>query len=151
MVSFYHSKENHKNILNYSNRFVNSYNNSKNVIKKIILTILTATILGFLLFKFWLKPAFEKDRVGINEAYIISKDFVQENLKAPATSDFSSEYSYDEISEKEFEIKSEVDSENSFGVKLRSTWSVKIKYIGGDWADKNSWILEDIIKYFTQK
>ena len=56
-------------------------------------------------------------------------------------------YSDDEISENKFEIKSEVDSENSFGAKLRSSWFVKIKYIGGDWTDKNSWILEDIKIY----
>ena len=115
--------------------------------KKIILSVLTAIILSFLMFKFWLKPTLTENPVAIGEAYIISKDFVKENLKAPSTSDFSSEYSYDQISEKEFEIKSEVDSENSLGTKLRSTWIVKIKYTGGDWTNKNSWVLEDIKIY----
>ncbi|PZU82515.1 MAG: hypothetical protein DI529_14225 [Chryseobacterium sp.] len=115
--------------------------------KKFLLSILTAIILSFLMFKFWLQPALTENTVGISEAYIISKDFVKENLKSPATSDFSSEYSYYQISEKEFEIKSEVDSENSFGAKLRSVWTVKLRYTEGDWTEKNNWILEDIQIY----
>ncbi len=116
-------------------------------LKKFLLTILTAIVLSLLIYKFWLQPVLTENSVGISEAYIISKDFVKENLKSPTTSNFSSEYSYYQIAEKEFEIKSEVDSENAFGVKLHSVWIVKLKYKEGDWTEKNNWILEDIKIY----
>jgi len=99
------------------------------------------------MFKFRFQPALAEDNIGVSEAYIISKDFVKENLKSPATSDFSSEYSFKQISNKEFEIKSEVNSENSFGAKLRSNWVVKLKYNDGDWTDKNNWVLKNIEIY----
>ncbi|UQB69521.1 hypothetical protein [Epilithonimonas zeae] len=102
------------------------------------------------MFTFWLRPALTENSVGISEAYIISKDFVKENLKSPTTSYFSSEYSYNQINEKEFEIRSEVDSENSFGAKLRSIWIVKLRYTDGEWTDRNNWILENIEIYYMK-
>ena len=53
------------------------------------------------------------------------KDWVKEKLKAPATADFSGERVSG--SGGDYTIAGAVDSENSFGAKIRSTWVCTIK------------------------
>lgn len=85
------------------------------------------------------------NNTGIDEskAFIIAKDFVEDNLKAPSTADFSGEYSYSKTGNT-FTITSQVDAQNSFGAMLRMDWIVRLTYNSGDWADKNNWSLNYI-------
>lgn len=53
------------------------------------------------------------------------KDWVKEKLKAPATADFSDERVSGSAGD--YTIAGAVDSENSFGAKIRSTWVCTIK------------------------
>lgn len=77
------------------------------------------------------------------EAYITAKDYVKQELKAPATAEFS-DYTCDEGIDSTYFLNGVVDSQNSFGALLRSNWTVKLKWIGGDWAQSTSWQLIDI-------
>jgi hypothetical protein len=86
-------------------------------------------------------------KVSESEAWIIAKDYVESNLKAPSTADFSGEYSFKKEGENTFTIVSAVDAENVFGAKLRKPWRVKLTYNGGEWTDKNNWTLLDIEIY----
>lgn len=57
---------------------------------------------------------------------------VKKQLKAPATADFGGEHAY-KVSSTEYRIGGYVDAENSFGAKLRNTWSgVATTKNGGD-------------------
>jgi hypothetical protein len=76
------------------------------------------------------------------EAKIISQNFVAEELKAPSTADFPGEC--DNIfllPDSTFMVKACADAQNSFGAKIRTYYECKIKYKGGDWADKRNWEL----------
>jgi hypothetical protein len=66
-----------------------------------------------------------------------SKSYVEGVLKAPSTAKFgtSPSITQDEKDKNVFEVISHVDSENGFGAMIRSTWSVKARYIGGDTED----------------
>ncbi len=80
------------------------------------------------------------------QAFIISQSFVERILKSPATADFpSGEYNYDLVGEKTHVVTSYVDSENSFGANIRSSYTASMTFNGGDWADSNSWTLERLV------
>lgn len=78
-------------------------------------------------------------------AYIISQDCVKNKLKSPSTADFPFSDYKSEVDSNNYIIQSYVDSQNGFGATIRSDWQVKLKYIGGDQADPNSWQLIDVI------
>lgn len=60
----------------------------------------------------------------------IAQKEVKQNLKAPATADFPSAYSEYEFRNNGdvYYVSSYVDSENSFGAKLRSKYVIKFEY-----------------------
>lgn len=73
---------------------------------------------------------------------------VEMMLKAPSTAKFNSSPL---VEEKDgiYSIKSWVDSENSFGAMIRSSWSAKAHYIGSDTEDEigtgANWIIDEFI------
>lgn len=76
------------------------------------------------------------------KAHVISQQFVSDNLKAPATADYPltcNNTFY--LKDSTFMVKACVDSQNEFGAKVRSDYECKLKYKGGDWADRNNWEL----------
>jgi hypothetical protein len=77
------------------------------------------------------------------EAYITAQDYVKQELKAPATAKFSG-YSCKEEMDSTYFLNVLVDSENSFGALLRSSWTVKMKWLGGEWEQPTSWQLIEI-------
>lgn len=84
-----------------------------------------------------------KDRS--NMANIQCQNFVKANLKSPATADFPwFDFKYWNKPEQIYIIKSYVDSQNSFGAILRSTWHCKIQYNKGDDADSRNWELLEL-------
>jgi hypothetical protein len=75
-------------------------------------------------------------------ASVACEEFVKRQLKSPSSADFPS---YDEtkvkvVDRNTFEIVSYVDSENSFGAKLRSSYYCMAKYN----PDKDTWSGVDV-------
>lgn len=81
-----------------------------------------------------------------NIAGLMAKDYVLVSLKAPSTAefDYTHKFMINETEKGLYEVASYVDSQNSFGAKIRSNWYVKIRYISGDAYMKKNWKLEDI-------
>jgi len=78
------------------------------------------------------------------EAFITAEDYVKHELKAPTTADFSGGHTCERGPDNTYSLRGYVDSQNSFGAMLRSTWTVKLKWLGGDWIQPTSWQLIDI-------
>lgn len=65
------------------------------------------------------------------EAYIDAQAVVKRYLKAPSTADFPSSSKASILRDGDhFVISSYVDSENSFGAKIRSDWTVEFTSVG---------------------
>lgn len=81
-----------------------------------------------------------------NIAGLMAKDYVLASLKAPSTAefDYTHKFMISEVEKGLYEVASYVDSENSFGAKIRSNWYVKIRHVSGDAYMNKSWKLEDI-------
>lgn len=72
----------------------------------------------------------------------ISIDFIKEDLKNPATLDYSSfdcTKEFDNVNK--YTILRKVSAENSFGVKKEFIYKLELKYLGGNQYDKSSWEL----------
>jgi len=75
-----------------------------------------------------------KEEFGKLEAYVASQLEVENYLKAPATADFpvfEDTFVY-QVDDKNFNIRAWVDSENSFGAMIRTTYTCKVEYLGND-------------------
>lgn len=82
-----------------------------------------------------LNPAQKSKKHNIIEAYAIAATLIQKQLKAPSTAEFA--YNIDDVVQKNdstFFIKSYVDSENSFGAKIRADYVCTITYTSDDVA-----------------
>lgn len=66
-------------------------------------------------------------------AFDTCRQFVTKRLKAPATAQFprSTEAVVNEYTDKEWGVKSHVDSQNGFGALLRTQYDCTVKYEGG--------------------
>lgn len=67
-------------------------------------------------------------------AYVMCQDFVKDRLKAPASAGFPlmHEATIKENGSEQWQIRSHVDSENSFGANIRSFYDCEIKFVGND-------------------
>ena len=75
-------------------------------------------------------------------AWTAALDVVTRNLKAPSTAKFPFSYHNEDIKKigsSSYVVNSYVDAENSFGAKIRSFFTVKVKKTGA-----NSYIVEDL-------
>ena len=111
--------------------------------------------IGVLCFLFWRGCIYEKekpktagqsiantyDKPELQEAWIISKQFVKTILKAPASAEFPYDNAGGSIEQNRYNINAYVDAQNSFGALLRSNYYCKMDYKGGNWADINNWDL----------
>ncbi|MBP7898913.1 hypothetical protein KAZ92_03135 [Candidatus Gracilibacteria bacterium] len=90
-----------------------------------------------------------------SSAESFARSYVKSTLKAPTTAKFGYSASVKQDAEDSnlFEVISDVTSENSYGAKLTSTWSLKMKYIGPDTKEKiddgTYWTVEEF--YFDGK
>lgn len=80
-------------------------------------------------------------------AFIQCKDFVSQRLRAPGTADFPFlDFQVEKTGSNEFLVRSYVDAQNGFGAKLRSNWLCKIRFNGGEDADRKNWsLLEPVV------
>ncbi len=98
-------------------------------------------------------PAVEQiDIVGLKKNTIesFSRSYIKNSLKAPTTAKFNYFPSIkpDPKDPNLFEVISDVTSENSYGAKLTSPWSLKAKYIGADTSeaieDGSNWRITEV-------
>jgi hypothetical protein len=80
-------------------------------------------------------------------ALIMSHDFVKQLLKAPSTAEFSNNESHvtsisTTLGHEVYDVRSYVDSENSYGAKLRTWYTCRIKF-DGDNANCENMHLEE--------
>lgn len=70
-------------------------------------------------------------------AFYAAQNYVEKNLKAPATARFSSladkETGYKTVASRRYEAWGYVDSENTFGAMLRNKWRVVLQENGEDY------------------
>jgi hypothetical protein len=86
-----------------------------------------------------------KNEVDKIAAYVMVQDFVKDRLKAPSTADFPGAFEGYEVESfvsysgnQIYSIRAWVDSENSFGAKLRINFQAEIQQTGKDeWRLKN--------------
>lgn len=119
------------------------------IIKKRVSILITIIISATLIYIIYPKGEENNEKNNIEDlsskAFIISQDFVKNRLKSPASAIFSNyNYNYKIIDSTKIQIKSCVDSQNSFGAMLRTYYSVTVGYNGGRWMNENNWTLYDI-------
>lgn len=69
---------------------------------------------------------------GGYDAQVACKDAVKERLKAPATAKFTN-VNHVSAGEEAWTVTGDVDSENSFGANLRTSWKCEIHVDGNQW------------------
>jgi hypothetical protein len=71
------------------------------------------------------------------EAFVEAEHIVSGFLKAPSTAQFPSmsDATIEDLADNGFKVSSYVDSQNSFGAMLRSSWSVLFEYTPDDKVD----------------
>lgn len=69
----------------------------------------------------------EGDKYG---AMVVCQDFVKDQLKAPATAEFSDEEAT--LLAGTWTVNGNVDAENSFGANLRQSYACVVKHTGND-------------------
>lgn len=75
-------------------------------------------------------------------AHIQCKEFVREQLKAPSSADFAFlDYSASNMGGNQFVIRSNVEAQNSFGVKLKNNYVCAVKWNGSNSSDIRNWEL----------
>lgn len=119
-----------------------------------IFTILVALLLGV-----FLLSVFRNKRIHVNrkpnklEAFAAAKIFVNNHLNQSSTSVFpkNSFIANIDTSHNSYEISSTVSAQDSSGKMQLNSWSIKLAYKGGDWANPESWkVLELNIHPQTQ-
>ena len=79
-----------------------------------------------------------------NEARIYSEQYVLRKLKAPSTAEFGeSDAGVNQIDNNTFTVFNYVDAQNSFGAKLRITYSCEITFVGDDDIRCDNLIIND--------
>ena len=81
-----------------------------------------------------------------SQAFITSQDYVKSVLKSPASADFPLlDYTAYDLGDGKWSIVSYVDSQNSFGVQMRTNWVVTLTHTGGNWTNQSNWELDELI------
>ena len=88
----------------------------------------------------WLLMSPSPSAPGKSVAFYMSQQFVKDELKAPSTADFPSynESFVSDLGGGKFSVSAYVDSQNSFGAKLRNHYTCVLKSEGGDRWRKES-------------
>ncbi|MBD1391745.1 hypothetical protein [Mucilaginibacter glaciei] len=112
------------------------------------------SILFALVFVVFMSRIFQNRRLHVNrkpidkEAFAIAKAFVKEKVNQPESATFSKDDFQGNVDTAHnlYQISSYVNAQDSRGKFSKSQWQAKLAYTGGDWADKNSWkVLEMVI------
>ena len=95
----------------------------------IIALVIVFSLIGLLVVARFSDNTRDSDTAGY-----MAEEFVKDKLKAPSTAEFCSrsQQTVDILSENKYRVSGWVDSQNSFGAKLRSDWSVVLEKLGKD-------------------
>ena len=88
----------------------------------------------------------ETERDYSSMAFLKSKRFVTQALKAPSTAEFPGMDGYvaTDLGEGKYRVQSYVDSQNGFGAMIRSDWTTVVHFSGGSESDSNNWELVEM-------
>jgi len=75
------------------------------------------------------------------EAYVISQNFVKDNIVSPSTADFTIEPINVKCIGNKFMVVSYLDAQNSYGAKIREKYMCYLIYNGGIWSNVSNWTL----------
>lgn len=90
----------------------------------------------FLLFQCDSNTKVDKTANYIIDSRVYTESYIRDLLKSPSSADFG--YAdVEEISEGNYHISNYVDSENSFGAKIRMKYECDIKFSGGKYTISN--------------
>lgn len=86
-------------------------------------------------------PASEKpkEKATVDQAWIVSHEFVKMHLVSPASAEFGSKYQFDQVNDSTWWLGGYVDSQNAFGANLRTNFQVKMMFLGGEWTKTSNW------------
>lgn len=100
---------------------------------KILLVIIVLSVIPFFFVDFD-KSVYDSEENIIKRAAMTSQTFASQYLKAPATADFPyyGSVHVKNMGNHTYEINSYVDSENSFGAKIRTGYKCIVKYVPTD-------------------
>lgn len=88
----------------------------------------------------------EKPTTDLSTTAVVQcRNFVTQQLKSPATADFPLlDHKIWQLKDRTYVVKSYVDSQNSYGATIRSSWHCKVQYVSGDRLDQSNWKLLDL-------
>lgn len=66
---------------------------------------------------------------SISMAKVMSEKLISQRLKAPSTAEFTNDPKISYVGDSTYEVIGYVDSQNSFGAKLRMNYTAQIKFI----------------------
>lgn len=106
----------------------------------------TGTIISFVIGFFLISFGFYLNSLTTevpttSDTCLMAEQFVEKRLKSPSSADFSwcSSDNVTKLGDNRFRVSGSLDASNSFNVKLRSRYTVVIKYLGN-----NEWRLETV-------
>lgn len=99
------------------------------------------------------EEAFYKEKIKAEQefasrAFIISKSYIKQKIKTPATAEFPFlDYQSTSLTPRTVEIRSYFDAQNNFGATVRTHYKIKMEQTGDDWADVSAWEILDFTMY----
>jgi hypothetical protein len=80
------------------------------------------------------------------QAYSMAQGFVKEKLKLPASADFPKNNFESNIdtAANSYIINGFVNAQSTDGHFIEQKWSAHLKFTGGDWANRKSWLVEGV-------
>lgn len=105
--------------------------------RKILFTIMALMTVLFL-------PSCEDNEPNATRAGIIAEDFVRE--KVISSSDLEYDVvGVDETDYQTYHVVANIKTMNGFGNMVPRKVSVRLKYLAGDWTDKESWMCTKVL------
>ena len=101
-------------------------------VKGLIITLLAILII-----------ACDDNGSSATRAGIIAEDFIKERVISPSTLEYDI-VGVDEEYQNSYHVVAYIKAENALGMKVPRKASVRLRYVEGDWTEKNNWILESI-------
>lgn len=80
------------------------------------------------------------------EAYSMAQGFVKDKLKLPASAVFPKNgfESNIDTTQNSYVLNGSVNAQGTDGHFIKQKWETHLKFTGGDWANRKSWVVEDV-------
>jgi len=80
------------------------------------------------------------------DVYVIAKQFVKQNIKAPNIVFAETGYQFDQKTDSTYTIKSYLESKDQKGEKNVTSFVITLQFYGGDALDQKRWKMLSLIK-----